>query len=536
MDRASLAAAELLATLAVTLAAAGRLDRLAVPSRDGAEPTRREPTPGEAHVLGAVIAGWLWMLWLGLSARPLFATVAALVTLGVFVLISRVKYAYLREPLVFSDLGFLSTLIRHPALFYIGLGTAAGLGVAVVLLAGVIFTWSRMEPRILGEAAQAGVLAAALLVAAAVPILAGWIAGLLPGLSRQLLDMPADRFVATQGLAVSLVAGFALWRRDGLRQGGGRQAVGASAALPRQGGDHRAVIVLQSESFADLRRSGVALALPHVDRLRRRALAHGRLEVSCYGAYTHRSEVEMLTGIAFARQGMDRFDPYLRPQRLAQASLARALGAGGWRTLFLHPHDARFFRRDRAIPCLGFARFLDEKAFAPDDRFGPYVGDIAVGRRIVEEIESAGAAGEALFLMAVTMEAHDPYGAGRLAGIDDPVAQYARHTANADAMLGAVAAALDALTERSLLVFYGDHAPILPGHEALADDRATDYLVLECGWAAAKASERPASARSPAAINALLRSRLAAGRHADGGAGMEGESATTSMIRSTMEK
>lgn len=513
----------ILTALTATLVGAGRLDRLAVPAGD-----RAPRGPGEARLLGAVIAGWLWLLWLGLSARPLFAAVAALVTLGVFVGISRAKYAYLREPLVFSDLGFLATLIRHPALFYLDRIAAAGLGLAVLLLAGIIAAWTWAEPRELGNTAQFAALAAAVLSAGGLLAMPGRLAGRLPVLNRHLLGLPARDFVGLLGLSVSLVAGFALWRKDGRRAGGRPPAL--------QAGGYDAVIVLQSESFADLRRGGVALDLPHFDRLRMRALAHGRLDVSCYGAYTHRSEAEMLTGVAFADQRMDRFDPYLRPERLAPASLARRLGGLGWRTCFLHPHDARFFRRDRAIPRLGFARFIDETAFAWEDRVGPYVGDAAVGRRVVREIDAAGAAGEPLFLMAVTMETHDPYGPGRLPGIDDPVAQYARHLANADALLGTVAAALDARTGRSLLVFYGDHAPILPGHEGLAEDRATDYLVLDCGRAAAKASERLPSARSPAEINALLRSKLAEGRQPDEGTGMDGASATTSMIRSTMEK
>lgn len=514
----------MLTALAITLIGANRLDRLGAPSRP---PAAR--VPGEAHLMGAAIASWLWLLWLGLSARPLFAMAASLVTLGVFVVISRAKYFYLREPLVFSDLGFLPTLLRHPDLFYVGRATAIGLGLVVLALAGATLAWTAIEPRAVGGGIQAGLLAAAVLAAVGFVRLAGRIAGLLPAITAELLDTPAIRFVRTLGLSVSLAAGYAAWRRDGQGQGG-------PVAVPLNADAYRAVIILQSESFADLRRYGVELALPNIDGLRRRALAQGRLDVSCYGAYTHRSEVEMLTGIPFARQRMDRFDPYLRPHRLAHASLARALGAAGWRTLFLHPHDARFFRRDRAIPRLGFARFITDEDFAPEDRFGPYVGDHAVGRRIVAEIEAATNAGEELFLMAVTMEAHDPYGPGRLPGIDDPVAQYVRHLANADAMLGKVATALDALTDRSLLVFYGDHAPILPGHEGLADDTATDYLVLECGWAAAKDSERPASTRSPAEINALLRSKLAAGRHVSGDAGTSPASATTSMMRSMMEK
>lgn len=514
----------MLIALAITLIAANRLDRLAVPNRHLAA-----RAPGEAHLVGAAIASWLWLLWLGLSARPLFAMVASLVTFGVFVVTSRVKYSYLREPLVFSDLGFLPTLLRHPDLFYVGRNTAIGLGLVVLLLAGAILAWTAIEPRAVSGALQFALLAAVILVAAGFVGLAGRIAGLLPAIIAELLDAPAIRFVRTLGLSVSLAAGFAAWRRDAQGQGG-------PVAVPLNAEGYRAVVILQSESFADLRRYGVELALPNLDRLRRRALAQGRLDVSCYGAYTHRSEVEMLTGVPFARQRMDRFDPYMRPHRLAPASLARALGIVGWRTLFLHPHDARFFRRERAIPRLGFARFVTEDDFAAEDRFGPYVGDHAVGRRIVAEIEAATNAGEELFLMAVTMEAHDPYGPGRLPGVDDPVAQYARHLANADAMLGKVTAALDALTDRSLLVFYGDHAPILPGHEGLADDTATDYLVLECGWAAAKDNERPASTRSPAEINALLRSKLAAGRHVPGEAETSPASATTSMMRSMMEK
>lgn len=518
-------AAAVIFVLAIMVAGAGWLDRQAVPQR-----ARAMRPPVAAHLLGSVVMGWLWLLWLGLSARPFFAAAAALATLAVFVLISRVKHAYLREPLVFSDLGFLPTLLRHPDLFYLGRASAAGLGLAVIVLGGLIAAWTSVEPSALGGTAQLAALALALLVAAGFALRPAGLAGVLASLEKPLMETPANVFVGTLGLSVSLVAGFVFWRRDGKRAG-----PGGTAGVPAGESPYRAVIILQAESFADLRREGVPLDLPNLDRLRRGAMAHGRLEVSCYGAYTHRSEVEMLTGVPFARQRMDRFDPYLRPQKLAPASLARALGGAGWRTVFLHPHDARFFRRDRAIPRLGFARFIGEEAFAPGDRFGPYVGDRAVARRIVEEIRAASTADEPLFLMSVSMEAHDPYGPGRLSGIADPVQQYARHLANADAMLGTVAAALDALTDRSLLVFYGDHAPILPGHEGLADDTATDYLVLECGWAA-KQSARTSSTCSPAGINGLLRSLLAAGRQPATGRGVPVGRATTSMMRSTMEK
>lgn len=482
--------------------------------------TRRGSLMVQLLALQFLAAAWLAALWLGLSARPVFAGVAGLVTLGVFVVISRQKHAYLREPLVFSDLAFLPLLWRHPALFYLGRGEAVGLAALAAGLVALIAAWIHVEPRLFGYGAQAALLASSLAVAAAFAIGAGRLVPLVPALVAVVTRAPAGAFVQRLGLTGSLLAGYIAWRTEAMRPAAG-------AAHGPLGDRHQAVIVLQSESFADLRRHGLALELAAYDRLRARALAHGRLDVSCFGAYTHRSEFETLTGVPFAHQGMDRFHPYLRPQRLAGHSLARQLAGAGWRAVFAHPHDARFFGRDAAIPALGFDRFIGEGEFGAADRFGPYVGDVALGRRIGAEIAQARQDGVPLFMMAVTMEAHDPYGPGRLDGVDDPARQYARHLANADAMLAGVADALDRLTECSLLVFYGDHAPILPGYAVLADDTATDYIVVECGRAAASCgdlrSAGRSSARSPAGLNALLRDRL--GRGASTGtvprAGME---------------
>ncbi len=523
----------LAALFGMVLAVGGRIERKAVPH----PPHAARPLAVTGFGLG-VVAG-LFLLWLGASARPFFAATASLITLAVFVGISRVKYGYLREPLVFSDLAFIATLIRHPALFYLGRREAAGIAIFIAAVIALISVWTTQEPRLFGHGAQALILAGGVGLSAL--LLAGPLAQRLAAL-EPLRSAPAGDLVRDVGLLTTLVGGFALWRAERVR------AAHSDPGPARLGDRYRAVIVIQSESFCDIRRQGVAARLEAFDRLRGRALASGRLEVSCFGAYTHRSEVEMLTGIPFAAQGMDRFDPYLRPDRLAEASLATRLRVGGWRTLFLHPHDPRFFRRDRAIPQLGFERFVAEDAYSDGDRYGPYVSDRAIARTLIREIEQAVEAGKPLFAMAVTMEAHDPYGPGRLAETDDPVAQYVRHIANTDALLGALVEALDLRTDRSLLVFYGDHAPILPGHEALADDTATDYLMLECGWAAQKDTEPTGSVdRSPAKINALLRSKLGTGRQptTEGsgvttetgrGTGLDEGSATPSISRSMTEK
>ena len=455
-------------------------------------------------ILGTVIGLWLWFLWLGLSARPAFATVATLITSAVFVRISQEKYAHLREPLVFSDIGYVNLLLRHPTLFYLGRKEAVLIGTITAVLLAIIFIWPHYEPRAVGSVLQVAILILASLLAGLTAFRAEAIIPFIPGMVADVQGQSAYCFVRRLGLSVSLLVGYAAWRAD---QRWHEKAHHEAQAI--DGTHYDAVIVVQSESFVDLRRQGSAIDLPNLDHMRRRSLAHGRLSVSCFGAYTHRSEVEMLSGISFSAQGMDRFDPYLRPERFANASLAARLRRGGWRTCFIHPHDPSFFRRDRAIPRIGFDFFIAEDEFALADRYGPYIGDLALADRISKEILSARRDGQPLFLMAVSMEAHDPYGIGRIPETDDPVEQYVRHIAHADALLGQVAAVLDSCTGKALLVFYGDHAPILPGHECLAEDTATDFVLLSCGSVAEKLDAESAPVTlSPAEVYALLCSQL----------------------------
>jgi phosphoglycerol transferase MdoB-like AlkP superfamily enzyme len=212
------------------------------------------------------------------------------------------------------------------------------------------------------------------------------------------------------------------------------------------------------------------------------------LEVPCEGAYTLRPESAVITGLGFREQGFDRFHPYLRPQRLNGHTLPQQLAVSGWDTLFVHPHDSSFFRRANAIPVLGFDRFADEQAFIDAARFGPYVCDGAVADFILAQIETP--PGRGLFVYAVTMEAHDPYGPKRLPGEDDPVWQYIRHIENADRMLGRIADELDRRGVRALLVFFGDHVPFLPEFADPFPDVRTDFLAVELG---------PPSGRAPIA-------------------------------------
>lgn len=468
----------------------------------------RRVAPPAHRALRWVVYGLLLLFWFALSARLAFAVTAAIITTAVFLVISVEKYRHLKEPFVLTDFAFITHLVRHPQLFYLGWRKTLGVVLVIAGLLGLIVGWMVLEPRSIGALGQASLGAGLLALLGLALAAATLLLRLCPRAADAVTHAPAARFVAELGLLPSLVvSGLVMRAQPAPPPPAFRPAVEGEGAWD-------AVVIIQSESFYDLRRQGVAAELPGLDRLKQRALAHGRLKVPCYGAYTLRPEFALSTGLAFAAQGIDRFHPFLRARRFRDHALPAALGRAGWRTLFLHPYDPHFFGRARAVPLLGFQRFLDEADFAGDDRCGPYVADAAVGARMEQELAAAQAEGRPLYMMAVTMEAHDPYGPGRLPESDDPLAQYCRHLANADAMLARMAARLDAATERALLVFYGDHAPLLPGFDMLADDPRTDYLVVVCGRAVVRsgagAQDSAPEERAPEELNAIVQRLLAA--------------------------
>jgi phosphoglycerol transferase MdoB-like AlkP superfamily enzyme len=456
------------------------------------------------------LAGLAWriaipvLLWLSVTAatgRPFFAAAVSVATAATLAVISRLKQRHLREPLVFSDLAFVAHVARHPHLFYLRKSHVAALIGGSLLVGIAIAGWLALEPPGIGAAGRMIAAAFALGLAAVLALKPDF----LIRAARRVVTRPAlEADVARIGLLATLLIYWLLWRAQPL------PAVRESRADPvRASSDRYAnVIVVQAESFIDPRRLGYAdIALPAFDRMKERALSHGLLEVPCEGAYTLRPESAFISGLGFRDQGFDAYHPYLRPGRIAPGALPRMLSAQGWWTVFVHPHDIRFFRRDRAMPQFGFTTVIDESALGAPDRHGPYISDAAVARVIMQEARAARDAAQPMFLFAVTMEAHDPYGPGRLPGEDHPVRQYFQHLRNADRMLAALVDAFDDEESRTLLVFYGDHVPFLPQLADPFPDSRTDYVIVELGRNASR-SDANASISACEHIHEFLRGRL----------------------------
>jgi hypothetical protein len=213
-----------------------------------------------------------------------------------------------------------------------------------------------------------------------------------------------------------------------------------------------------------------------MDLFRSRAAQYGRLRVPAHGAYTMRTEHAVLTGRDAASLGFGVFDPYLSTGGHEPTSLARLASAAGYETAFIHPFHRDFFQRAQVMRAFGFRRLVMENDFVGAPRIGPYVGDVALGARILSEVRDRQGP---LLVFSVTMENHGPWKPGRLPGIDDPLAQYLHHVAHTGRMVEDLVAGL-AGTRATLCVF-GDHAPALPTCRPGFGDTTTDYAIFRFG-------------------------------------------------------
>ncbi|MFN6954598.1 MAG: LTA synthase family protein, partial [Acetobacteraceae bacterium] len=259
------------------------------------------------------------------------------------------------------------------------------------------------------------------------------------------------------------------------------------------------LVLLQLESFWDARGRAPradAPALPGWDRLAAEALARGRLSVPGFGANTMRAEFAALTGAPEAALGLDAFNPYAVFARAPVASVAHRLARSGYTTRAIHPHDRRFFGRDRVLPALGFAAFDGEEAFAGAARTGRYVSDAALGDAIAARLAEAD---RPLCLFAISIAAHGPWDG------PDPFAAWAARMAETDAMLARLADAARALPRPVVLLAWGDHVPSLPETATLADWR-TDWLA----WHSARPGTGARRDIGAAALRAEAEAALAA--------------------------
>lgn len=433
--------------------------------------------------------GGVWLLAHGaltlLLGRPWFAAAAVLAGLLVLVLVNNAKFKALREPFVWPDFEYFTDAIRHPRLYIPFLGWGKFLLAALAVVAAVALgLWGEAVPAArLDVAGQWGGVAGALFVA----LLLLWV-GAAASMS---VCFEAERDVVDLGLVASLW----LYAQESARlpsvTEGAVVVAPATPTLPH-------LVAVQSESFFDARTLHADIreeVLAEFDRLKAGATLQGKLMVPAWGANTVRSEFAFLSGLDQSALGVHRFNPYRAVAKgWTVQNLAGMLRELGYRTVAIHPYPASFYQRQTVYPRLGFDEFLDIEAFTDAERFGPYVSDAAVTRKIEEVIAEADGP---VFVFAVTMENHGPLHLERVAAGDvdalyrepppagcEDLTIYLRHLRNADRMVGQLRRMLETCGKPAGLCWFGDHVPIMPRvYETFgAPAGDVDYVLWRTGY------------------------------------------------------
>lgn len=399
-------------------------------------------------------------LVLAICGSILISGCMVLALVATFSLVSNAKRVVLGEPLLFTDLVLIGAVFRHPQFYLAALKrwqlAALWLGAAVL---GLIIAWQF-------ESDPLPHLAGLTLLLGSVGLLTITLA--LPPWRRmaQVPDATAD--VTAHGLLATLLLYWWRWRAIS-------DPPPSSEALPAEA-KAELVVVVQCESFADPAElfADPDLALAGLTNARQLAWAQGRLLVSGFGAYTMRTEYGLIFGREEHVLGFRRYDPYLTAIGEASHALPARLGRAGWRSLFLHPHDLRFYNRHRILPAAGFAELVGPEAFA-EPAEGRYVTDDAVTDVILARAREASGP---TFIHAVTIENHGPWPVDQTSEHGAQSGAYLRLVEKGDGMLHRLVTELPTLGRPMALVFYGDHRPSIPGAVVPGGDRHTPFVVL----------------------------------------------------------
>lgn len=463
---------------ALLCAAAWRLD----PVRFAAEP---------GLLLLNVLPAWLaWLLLLAATRRVLWSAAVVLLLLAAVQAINARKLAELEIPLLPSDLAVLPQVLETSGL-YLRYAAVSAWWLLLLPLAVLAYRW---EP-----AWRAGRIARSAVAALSAATLASLALGHAPWVRLYENAVPPFEPWATMAtvrthgsVAYFVRAGWeepwqlreadrtqldAFWQRPEIAS-----LPQAGTAPPPRPPD---LIVWQSEAFFD---PAIVAGLddgwlPNLAMLRS-GHRHGDLHVPTYGGLTSRTEFEVLTGAALTAFPGVQY-PYQRLINGPMPALPHLLRQHGYRTLAVHPFDARFYRRNKVYPLLGFERFHADGEFRTRDRHGFFVSDTALTHRVRE---LAGAAGPQ-FVFAISMENHGPWTPDRpvseeeLARIAVPaqldadaaheLRLYLHHLQRVDAALGELVQWARERPEPTLVLFYGDHLPAL--------DAAFDTLGFDDG-------------------------------------------------------
>lgn len=455
-----------------------------------------------SYILHFAIISFVYLNMLSIVQRPIFSSLHVLITQTIFILVSNAKYKALKEPLVFSDIVMFSQAFKYPRLYFPFLGWLPIIIIPTLVISAIVLV-IYIETAI--------ILNYPLLIVFIIVSLVGiYILALQP---KHSLNIAQD--IQRFGFINTLVSYYVLSQQKKHKQyitkilnhtDMNKHSLGVADVLHNNRQSNKKnllqdVVVIQSESFFDARRLHPSVAkdvLKHFDRCCDEAHHSGRLDVAAWGANTMRTEFSFLSGIGFEKMGYYRFYPYYYMRHYQVDTLASYLQKIGYYCICIHPHHAEFFGRAGLFPQLGFDEFIDIAAFLEQDKYGPYISDDAVSKKIITLLKQKKMTNKPYFIFAITMENHGPLHLEQITAEHEKnyytntlthpmpnarqeLSVYLRHLKNADKMIDSLMTALssDELNNDTLLCLYGDHVPSMPTiyAETGFNDQQTEYVI-----------------------------------------------------------
>lgn len=232
------------------------------------------------------------------------------------------------------------------------------------------------------------------------------------------------------------------------------------------------IIFIMSEAFWDPQRLGAAsFSRDPLEYFRELTgeYTSGELLVPVFGGGTVNTEFEALTSLStqFIPAGSIAYANYVRAPL---ESLASILRAQGYEASAIHTYHNWFYRRNEVYKHLGFDRFISSEFFNDPALKRGFITDIELTERIVDEIERTSGPD---FIYAVSMQNHGPYEvspdepddidvSGELSESSLNILKtYVNTLDDTDESLRLLLASLEQNEEPSIVVFFGDHLPML---------------------------------------------------------------------------
>lgn len=239
------------------------------------------------------------------------------------------------------------------------------------------------------------------------------------------------------------------------------------------------VIVVMSEAFWDpTLLSGVTYSrdpLPNVHALAKRHPS-GYLFSPSFGGGTSNVEFEALTGFstAFLPPGSNAYQQFVHAPLPSLPALTKGLG---YTATAIHSYHDWFWNRRTVYPALGFDKFISQTELPAPKKKGLYIADAELARAITSRTDETQGPD---FVYAVTMQNHGPYNddrygdayelsvtapgvrdAAQRPAVEQILRTYGQGVLDADRLLGALVSHYEKASEPTVIVFFGDHLPML---------------------------------------------------------------------------